>query len=817
MQILTWFLYVIAALAAVSYFRVTLFNATVAIFSLFVLGSVLGIIGELTWLLFLIVALPLNIELVRKRHISEPILRLYKNIMPDMSSTEKDAIDAGTVWWDGEIFSGNPNWQTLHNIPQARLTTQEQAFLDGPVEDVCKMCDDWEVTHIKADLSLDVWQFLKDNKFFAMIIKKEFGGLEFSAYCQSRVLQKLSSVSAVLSTTVGVPNSLGPGELLQHYGTEAQKNHYLPRLASGDEIPCFALTGPEAGSDAGSLPDSGIVCKGQWNGEEILGMRLTFDKRYITLAPVATVIGLAFKMYDPDGLLGDEKELGITCALLPRQTADIQIGNRHFPLNVPFQNGPIRGQNIFVPLDYIIGGNKMIGQGWRMLVECLSVGRVITLPSTSAGGAKSIALATGAYARIRRQFKMPVGNMEGIEEMLGRIGGNAYLMDAVTSFSTKGVDLGEKPSVISAICKYHLTEKMRQVVNDAMDVHGGKGIMLGANNYLGRAYQGAPIAITVEGANVLTRNMMIYGQGVMRCHPYVLKELLAANNPDIDESLEQFDQAIFGHIGFTISNLFRSLWFSLSGARFTKAPFSDETSGYYRSMQRYSSNLAFLSDVAMAVLGGELKRRERISARLGDVLSYLYITSCVLKRFDDEGRKADDLSLMHWAMQDSLHKLEVALEELLNNFPSKIMGKALKLIIMPFGKKYKRPSDQLEHEIAKLLQTPSEARNRLGAGQYLSRVEGSLMGDLEQTLENVIAAEPIYNKVCKAAKQYLSFTELDKVADKGLEMGVITEEQAHLLRETEKGRLRTINVDDFDPSELVQSVQKDKPRAPKAA
>jgi acyl-CoA dehydrogenase len=821
MQILIWFLYVIAALAAVSYFRVTLFNATVAIFSLFVLGSVLGIIGELTWLLFLIVALPLNIELVRKRHLSEPILRLYKKIMPDMSSTEKDAIDAGTVWWDGEIFSGNPNWQTLHNIPQARLTAQEQAFLDGPVEDVCKMCDDWEVTHIKADLSLDVWQFLKDNKFFAMVIKKEFGGLEFSAYCQSRVLQKLSSVSAVLSTTVGVPNSLGPGELLQHYGTEAQKNHYLPRLASGDEIPCFALTGPEAGSDAGSLPDSGIVCKGQWNGEEILGMRLTFDKRYITLAPVATVIGLAFKMYDPDGLLGDEKELGITCALLPRQTAGIQIGNRHFPLNVPFQNGPIRGQNIFVPLDYIIGGNKMIGQGWRMLVECLSVGRVITLPSTSAGGAKSIALATGAYARIRRQFKMPVGKMEGIEEMLGRIGGNAYLMDAVTSFSTKGVDLGEKPSVISAICKYHLTEKMRQVVNDAMDVHGGKGIMLGANNYLGRAYQGAPIAITVEGANVLTRNMMIYGQGVMRCHPYVLKELLAANNPDIDESLEQFDQAIFGHIGFAISNLFRSLWFSLSGARFTKAPFSDETSGYYRSMQRYSSNLAFLSDVTMAVLGGELKRRERISARLGDVLSYLYLTSCVLKRFDDEGRKTDDLPLVHWAIQDSLHKLEVALEELLNNFPSKIMGKALKLIIMPFGKKYKRPSDQLEHEIARLLQTPSEARSRLGAGQFLSREEGCLMGDLEKTLENVIAAEPIYNKICKAAKQYLPFTELDKVADKGLELGVITEEQAELLRETEKGRLRTINVDDFDPSELVQNVPKEKPkrkpRAPKAA
>ncbi|MGK0381080.1 MAG: acyl-CoA dehydrogenase [Flavobacteriales bacterium] len=823
MQMLIWFLYITATLGAVSYFRMTLFNATVAIFCLFVLGSILGVVGEFTWLIFLIVSLPLNIISVRKQYISEPLLKIYKKIMPEMSSTEKDAIDAGTVWWDGEIFSGNPNWQTLHNIPKARLTSEEQTFLDGPVEAVCKMCDDWEVTHKNADLSAEVWQFLKDNKFFAMIIKKEFGGLEFSAFCQSRVLQKLSSVSAVLSTTVGVPNSLGPGELLQHYGTEEQKNHYLPKLAVGDEIPCFALTGPEAGSDAGSLPDSGIVCKGLWNGEEILGMSLTFDKRYITLAPVATVIGLAFKMYDPDGLIGDEKELGITCALLPRDTAGMEIGNRHFPLNVPFQNGPIRGQDIFVPLDYIIGGTNMIGQGWRMLVECLSVGRVITLPSASAGGAKSIALATGAYARIRRQFKMPIGKMEGIEEMLGRIGGNAYLMDAVTSFSTKGVDLGEKPSVISAICKYHLTEKMRQVVNDAMDVHGGKGIMLGQNNYLGRAYQGAPIAITVEGANILTRNMMIYGQGAMRCHPYVLAELLAAGNPDVDESLEQFDQAVFGHIGFAVSNLFRSLWFSLTGARFTHAPFTDETAGYYRSMQRYSSNMAFLSDVSMAILGGELKRRERISARLGDILSYLYLTSCVLKRFDDEGRKIDDLPLMHWAMQDSLHKLEVALEELFDNFPSKLMGKALKIIVMPFGKKYKRPSDQLEHDIARILQTPCEARSRLGAGQYLSREPGNLMGDLEQTLENVIAAEPIYNKICKAAKQHLPFTELDKLADKGLELGVITEEQATLLRETENGRLRTINVDDFKHSELVQTIEKEKekskrkPRATKIA
>ncbi|MGO4892676.1 acyl-CoA dehydrogenase FadE [Flavobacterium sp. W21_SRS_FM6] len=818
MQFLLWLLLIVIAFGAVSYYRMSMFNATVAMFAALVFGSVMGIVGGFTWLLYLIIAIPLNIESIRVQYLTSPILKLYKKIMPEMSSTEKDAIDAGTVWWDGEIFSGNPNWQVLHNIPQARLTAEEQAFLDGPVEEVCRMCNDWDVTHTRADLSPEVWQYLKDNKFFAMIIKKEYGGLDFSAYAQSRVLQKLSGVSAVLATTVGVPNSLGPGELLQHYGTPEQQNHYLPRLATGEEIPCFALTGPEAGSDAGSLPDTGVVCKGQWQGEEIIGLKLTFDKRYITLAPVATVIGLAFKMSDPEGLLGDQKDYGITCALLPRETEGLDIGNRHFPLNVPFQNGPIRGNDIFVPLDYIIGGVKMAGQGWRMLVECLSVGRCITLPSNSAGGAKSIALATGAYARIRRQFKIPVGSMEGIEEMLGRIGGNTYLMDAVTSFSTKGVDLGEKPSVISAICKYHLTEKMRQLVNDSMDVHGGKGIMLGPNNYLGRGYQGAPIAITVEGANILTRNMMIYGQGAMRCHPFVLKELFAANNPDEKQGLAEFDSALFAHIGFAISNFFRSLWFSITGARLAGAPFMDETSQYYRAMQRYSSNMAFLSDVAMGVLGGELKRRERISARLGDLLSYLYLGSCVLKRFDDEGRRAEDLPLVHWAMQDTLHKLEVSLEELLDNFPNYWLGKALKLVIMPFGKRFTKPSDQLDHAIATILQTPCEARSRLGKGQFLSREPGMLMGDLEQTLENVIASEPLYTKVCKAAKERYPFTNLDKIADKGLELGVLSEEQAELLRTTEQGRLRTINVDDFDPSELAQEGQKPKAkRKPKSA
>ncbi|MDO6712086.1 acyl-CoA dehydrogenase FadE [Aliiglaciecola sp. 2_MG-2023] len=803
MNIILWLVTVIGAVGVVSFLRLRLLNACVIVGLVLLLATTFGYVGFFTWLVFLGIAIPLNMESVRKQYMTQPMLDMYRKIMPEMSTTEKEAIDAGTVWWDGEIFSGNPDWRKLHAIPKAVLSAEEQAFLDGPVEEACRMVDDWEVHHTRADLSPETWQFLKDNKFFAMIIKKKYGGLEFSAYAQSRVLQKLSGCNAVLATTVGVPNSLGPGELLQHYGTTEQQDHYLPRLATGEEIPCFALTGREAGSDAGAIPDTGVVCKGTWQGEEIIGMKLTFDKRYITLAPVATVIGLAFKMTDPEGLLGGESDLGITCALIPRDTKGLEIGNRHFPLNIPFQNGPLKGTDIFVPLDYIIGGAEMAGQGWRMLVECLSVGRCITLPSTAAGATKSIALATGAYARIRRQFKIPVGKMEGIEEMLGRIGSNAYMMDAVTSLSTKGVDLGEKPSVISAICKYHLTENIRSVVNDSMDVHGGKGIMLGPNNYLGRAYQGTPISITVEGANILTRNMMIYGQGAIRCHPFVLKEMYAAGKEDESEALAEFDHAVFGHIGFAMSNFFRSWWYSLTGAITADAPFDDETSKYYKAMKRYSANMALLSDVAMAVLGGELKRKERLSARLGDILSYLYLASATLKKFDDQGRQKEDLVLLHRAMQDSLYSLETAIDELLHNFPNKVLGYFLRAIIMPFGKSFTKPGDELDHKIATLLQTPGEARNRLAEGQYLGRDEGNPMGKLEQILDDILAAEPLYDKVCKAADERYPFTQLNEVGKKGLELGVLTEEESELMARAEQGRLDTINVDDFAPEELM--------------
>ena len=720
-----------------------------------------------------------------------------------MSDTEKSAIDAGTTWWEADLFCGNPDWKKLHQYPVPKLTIEEQAFVDGPVEVVCSMLDDWEATHELTDLPQDVWQYLKDNKFFAMIIKKEYGGLEFSAFAQSCVLQKLTSKSTLLSSIVGVPNSLGPGELLQHYGTKEQKDHYLPRLASGQEIPCFALTSPEAGSDASSIPDYGVVCKGQWNGEEVVGVSLTWNKRYITLAPVATVLGLAFKLQDPDGLIGDNKEPGITCALIPTDTPGVEIGRRHFPLNVPFQNGPTRGKDIFVPLDYIIGGPDMAGQGWRMLVECLSVGRAITLPSNSAGGIKMIAVATGAYSRIRRQFRLPIGKMEGVEESLAKLAGYAYSSDAAVSMSTGAVDLGEKPSVVSAIIKYHLTEQMRDATIHAMDVLGGKGIMLGPNNYLGRGYQGAPIAITVEGANILTRNMIIYGQGAIRCHPFVLTELGACEIEDREEALNVFDKALMGHIGFTMSNLVRTKWLALTGARFTSVPYNDETAEFYRIASRFSASLALMSDISMAVFGGSLKRKERISARLGDLLSYLYLVSATLKRYNDEGRKKEDFALVKWSCQDHLYHCQRALADLINNMPSAPLRAVLKVLLFPFGRPVRKPTDQLEHKLAQLLQVPSETRNRLASYVYLTNEPLNLVGRQEQTLKDILDVEPLFERVCKEKGLKLPFFQLDKVAQMGLEAGILSQAEADKLAAVEQSRLDVINVDDFDPADLL--------------
>ena len=802
MDYFVWFISALALCWFMAYHKVSLLTFTFSIIILLVIGSLFNVISLISWVVFVLVALALNISEFRKKNLSRPLLAIFKSIMPEMSSTEQEALEAGTTWFDADLFRGSPDWQKLHTYPKPKLSTDEKNFINGPVEVLCKMVNDWHITHERADLPPQIWQFLKEHKFFAMIIKKKYGGLDFSAYAQSRILQKLTGVSSSLASTVGVPNSLGPGELLQYYGTTEQQDYYLPRLARGEDIPCFALTSPEAGSDAGAIPDFGIVCKGVFEGEEILGMRLTWDKRYITLAPIATLLGLAFKLQDPDKLLGGKSDLGITCALIPTNLKGITIGRRHYPLNIAFQNGPTQGDQVFVPLSFIIGGIEMAGQGWRMLVECLSVGRAITLPSTCAGGVKSIALATGAYSRIRRQFKLPIGKMEGIEEPLARIGGNAYLMDAVTTMSTGAIDLGEKPSVISAISKYHLTEKMRSSVIDAMDIHGGKGICMGPGNYLARAYQGAPIAITVEGANILTRNMIIYGQGAIRCHPYVLAELQAASCDDEVQALSDFDHALFGHIGFALSNILRSLWFSLTGAKLLLTPFKDETRPYYKQLTRFSANLAMLSDIAMLSLGGDLKRRERLSARLGDILSYLYLSSATLKRFNDEGRQKADLPLMQWALEDCLFKTQQAIDELINNFPNRFIAALLRLVILPFGKPLTKPSDILDHKVAKFLQTPSEARTRLGEGQYLTPEPDNAMGMLEQTLDDIIMSEPLYEKVCRAVGTKLPFYQLDKIAETGLIAGAITQSEAEHLRKTEIGRKAAIDVDDFSPEEL---------------
>ncbi|WP_391088120.1 acyl-CoA dehydrogenase FadE [Vibrio sp. NH-UV-68] len=802
MDILLSILGFIVVLATCLYHRSSLLTSIAALTITMVVLSVFGRVGSLSWLLYIAAIAVLAVPSIRQSLISKKALLLFKKVLPAMSKTEKEALDAGTVWWEAELFKGKPDWKKLHQIQDPKLSAEEQAFLDGPVNQVCAMVNDYQVTHELADLPPHVWQYLKDNKFFAMIIKKKYGGLEFSAYAQSLVLQKLTGVSGVLSSTVGVPNSLGPGELLQHYGTTDQKDYYLPRLAQGKEIPCFALTSPEAGSDAGSIPDFGVVCKGEWQGKEVLGMRLTWNKRYITLAPVATVLGLAFKLRDPDGLLGDNTDLGITCALIPTDLEGVEIGNRHFPLNVPFQNGPTRAEDLFVPLDFIIGGPKMAGQGWRMLVECLSVGRGITLPSNSTGGIKTAALATGAYARIRRQFKQPIGHMEGVEEPLARLGGNAYVMDAASALTVAGIDLGEKPSVISAIVKYHCTHRGQQSIIDAMDIVGGKGICLGPSNFLARGYQGAPIAVTVEGANILTRSMIIFGQGAIRCHPYVLDEMNAAYSQSSD-ALDKFDAALAGHVSFTLSNLVRSFWLGITDGRLSAAPTNDATKRYYQQLNRYSANIAFLSDIAMAVLGGSLKRKERLSARLGDILSQLYLSSATLKRFESEGRQQEDLPLVHWGLQDSLQQAEHAIDEFLANFPNKLLGKALRLVIMPFGRIRTAPSDKLDSKVAQILQTPSETRSRIGRNQYLEASEFNPAGKIEHALGVILQAEPLFDKVCKETGQRRPFLRLDEVADLGLEKDILDKAQAELLKQAEQQRLYVINVDDFSPEDLA--------------
>ena len=760
------------------------------------------------WALFIAGALLLNGSPIRRALLGTPLLNLFRRILPTVSQTEREALEAGTVWWDGELFSGRPDWQKLLAYPKPELSAAERAFLEGPVDALCEMIDDWQITHERYDLPPQAWQFIKDQGFLGMIIPQQYGGLGFSALAHSAVIMKLATRSSTASVSVMVPNSLGPAELLLNYGTQAQKEHYLPRLAKGLEMPCFALTSPDAGSDAGNLPDFGIVCRGDWEGQsDVLGIRVTWEKRYITLGPIATLLGLAFRLYDPDHLLGATEDIGITLALIPTATPGVHIGRRHLPLNAVFMNGPNWGKDVFIPMESVIGGAEYVGQGWKMLMNCLAAGRSISLPASAVGTAKLCARTTGAYGYVRQQFNVSIGRFEGVEEALARIAGNLYIMDAARVMTAGAVDLGEKPSVISAIVKYHLTERGRQVVNDAMDVHGGKGICMGPSNYLARTYQQMPIVITVEGANILTRSMIIFGQGAIRGHPYVLREIAAVAEPDRTLALKAFDDAFFGHVAFIASNQARALWMGLTRARFVRAPEGVHTHRYYQSLTRLSSAFAYAADVAMFVLGGALKRRERLSARLGDILSELYLASSALKRFEDDGRPEEDAALLHWSVQDALARAEDAFYGLFQNLPGRFIPGVLRVVLFPWGREFGPPQDSLGHRVCDLMLNPGPARDRLTAGMFISTQAHDAVAILEAAFAAAVAAEPIEQKIRAAAKS--GGEALD--ARQALAQGVISANEAALAERARELRRKAIMVDDFPRdlgrTEIFQTTQ----------
>ncbi len=740
------------------------------------------------------------IKPLRRLLISDRLYGWFRKALPKLSETEQEALDAGTVWWDAEIFTGRPRWKNLLKVPAPSLSEREQAFVDGPVESLCRMLDDWEICDTHRNLPDEVWDFVREHRFFSMIIPQEYGGLGFSAQANSAVVMKLASRNLTTAVTVMVPNSLGPGELLLHYGTDAQKQHYLPRLASGEEIPCFALTSPLAGSDAAAMSDTGVVCKGTFEGREVLGFRLNWNKRYITLAPVATLLGLAFKARDPDGLLGDKVELGITCALIPTDTPGVETGNRHMPVGAVFMNGPTRGKDVFIPLDWVIGGQERIGQGWRMLMQSLAAGRAISLPALGTAGGKMSALLSGAYARIRKQFNVPIGYFEGIEEPLARIGGRTYRMDAVRRLTLVALDMGEKPSVLSAIVKYQLTEGNRECINDAMDIHGGKGVVTGPNNYLAHSYQAVPISITVEGANILTRSLIIFGQGAIRAHPWLLKEMQAATDPR-PGSRKKFDHAFFSHVGHVTSNMVRSLMLGLTGSLITGSPVRGPTRRYYRHMKRMCSAFSFVSDVVLITLGGKFKFKEKLSGRLADALIHLYMCSAVLKRFEDDGRPEEDLPFVTWAMDDGLYRIQESLKGVLTNFPIPLVGGLARFLVFPLGMPYSIPSDATGKAIARILLDESASRDRLVEGVYISDGDDA-SGRVHTAFHLVLNSDKAERAIKNALKQSVTFENYRELVQKAVESGVITEEQATMVRLAQEASRLVIDVDDFPRSKI---------------
>jgi acyl-CoA dehydrogenase len=771
-------------------------------------GSDVGF--ALAWMPAGILAL-FSVPPIRRALLVAPAYGMVQKILPKVSDTEQQALDAGTIGFDAELFSGTPDWSKLRAVPPIQLTSEEQAFLDGPTEDLCRMIDDWQVRFQGKEIPEPIWDFVKRHGFLGMLISKAHGGLGFSAQAQSLILGKIASRSPDVSTIVMVPNSLGPGELIEKYGTDEQKHHYLPRLAKGLEVPCFSLTGPTSGSDAATMRDIGRVVKGQWKGREVVGISVTWDKRYITLGPKASLVGLAFRLFDPENLLGKGEDIGITVALLPADHPGVNIGRRHLPCGAAFPNGPNWGRDVFIPMEFVVGGEKMVGQGWRMLMECLAAGRAISLPSSAAAGAKSMLRFTTAYARIRKQFGLPVGRMEGIEEPLARLVETAYVNEAARGVTAAMVSRGEKPSVISALMKYQTTERMRLAVNDAMDIHGGKAICDGPSNYLQSAYQMVPVGITVEGANILTRTLITFAQGALRSHPYLYKEVQAAQATDRKHGLAQFEQAFVGHVGFSVSNVFAAGVHNLTGGIFAKVPEKAYgTAEWYRQLSRSSRNFALVADLTVALLGGGLKTKQKLTGRLADALSELYLLSCVLKRFEDDGKPAADETIVAFALQNGLARFDEALSGTIENFPVAPARILMRTLVYPMGRHYRPAPDRLGSQIVKLVLQPGDVRDRMTRHMFISKDPNDPMGLLEVTLAKVVEAEAAEKKLDRAVRAgtIRRYHGIDWIGD-AVAKGIITSAEATVLREADALTDRVIAVDHFDPATVKPNYMTD--------
>jgi acyl-CoA dehydrogenase len=766
-----------------------------------VVAAVLIGFGAPVWLLgiYVVVMAIFNIKPLRTALASSVIMKILAPIMPKISPTEKAALDAGVVWVEGELFSGKPNLKKMMAEPYPEMTAAERAFIDGPVERLCASVDDWEVWE-QRELPQAAWDIIKKEKFLGMIIPPEHGGLGFSALANSEVIQKLSSRSVALAISVMVPNSLGPAELLVHYGTEEQKKRLLPRLASGDEIPCFALTEPTAGSDAGSITSNGVLFKGE-DGK--LYMKLNWNKRWITLAAISTLIGMAFKLRDPENLLGKGEDLGITCALIPAKTPGITIGRRHDPLGVPFYNCPLQGKDVIVSVDTIVGGIENAGKGWSMLMECLAAGRGISLPAQSVGGSKLITRAISSYASVRKQFGMPIGKFEGVEEPIARIAGANYFLEAMRKYTLGALDQGIQPGVVTAMAKYCATEISRKSINDAMDISGGSGISRGPRNLFAHLYIATPIGITVEGANIMTRTLIIFGQGALRAHPYAYKEVASIAAKDV----KAFDAAFFGHVGHIIRNTFRAIGLSLTRGWLAPSPVSGPTARYYRKMAWSSATFAILADIAMGSLGGGLKMAEKITGRFADILSWMYIGTAVLRRYEAEGRRKEDLPFVHYSMNHAFYEIQKAFDGLFNNLPVPGLGWFFRGVLRPwssFNALAGEANDQHTHKIASVILSDSDVRIRHTDGIYMPKNTTEHLSYLEETFKVVKRAEAAEKKIRKAIKsKTIQKAKGPAAAKSALDAKVISQGEFDDLNRAEQMRFEAIQVDDFSQEEYL--------------